>query len=86
MRNTLVISLQQLTNRRVRQVMRSHTSLLDIAFVVTTTGMIGKDELLFLPNTCKDFIHDTAFNFYGTRMATSSSDGYIRVRFSPLCV
>jgi WD40 repeat protein len=44
--------------------------------------MMGNDELKFLPNIHKDFIHDTAFNFYGTRMATSSSDGYVRVSSS----
>ena len=43
--------------------------------------MAGHEELKFLPNLHKDFIHDTAFNFYGTRMATCSSDGYVRVSF-----
>jgi hypothetical protein len=43
--------------------------------------MLGNQELKFLPNIHKDFIHDTAFNFYGTRMATCSSDGYVRVSF-----
>ncbi|CAF1155243.1 unnamed protein product [Adineta steineri] len=41
--------------------------------------MMGTEELRFLPNLHKDFIHDTAFNFYGTRMATCSSDGYVRI-------
>ncbi|CAF3587927.1 unnamed protein product [Rotaria socialis] len=41
--------------------------------------MMGSDELKFLHNFHKDFLHDTAFNFYGTRMATCSSDGYVRV-------
>jgi hypothetical protein len=43
--------------------------------------MIATDELKFLPNIHKDFIHDTGFNLYGTRMATCSSDGYVRVSF-----
>ena len=43
-------------------------------------AMMGIDEVRFLPNSYKDFIHDTAFNIYGTRMATCSSDGYVRVR------
>jgi len=46
---------------------------------------MGNEELKFLPNMHKDFIHDTAFNFYGTRMATCSSDGYIRVSFLQVC-
>ncbi|CAF0948108.1 unnamed protein product [Rotaria sp. Silwood1] len=41
--------------------------------------MMGNDELKVLDNFHKDFIHDTAFNFYGTRMATCSSDGYVRI-------
>ncbi|CAF5176618.1 unnamed protein product, partial [Rotaria magnacalcarata] len=41
--------------------------------------MMGSDELKFLHNFHKDFLHDTAFNFYGTRMATCSSDGYVRI-------
>ena len=46
--------------------------------------MIGTDEIKILPNMHKDFIHDTAFNFYGTRMATCSSDGYVRVSYLQL--
>ncbi|CAF1151448.1 unnamed protein product [Adineta ricciae] len=41
--------------------------------------MINNDDLRVLPNFHRDFVHDTAFNFYGTRMATCSSDGYVRI-------
>ncbi|UJR23009.1 hypothetical protein I4U23_026035 [Adineta vaga] len=41
--------------------------------------MIGNEDIRQLPNLHKDFIHETAFNFYGTRMATCSSDGYVRI-------
>ena len=43
--------------------------------------MNENDEFKFLKNLHRDFIHDTAFNFYGTRMASCSSDGYVRVCF-----
>lgn len=29
----------------------------------------------------KDLIHDIAYDFYGQRMATCSSDQYVKVRF-----
>ena len=32
----------------------------------------------------KDLIHDIAYDFYGQRMATCSSDHYVKVRFSYL--
>lgn len=34
----------------------------------------------------KDLIHDIAYDFYGQRMATCSSDQFVKVRFLQLLI
>lgn len=47
-----------------------------------TASNLFESQTLFADH--KDLIHDVAYDFYGERMATCSSDQYVKVWFPPV--